>query len=559
MDQKSSFAVRGHRGRRVWAAVLSLALLVGCRDSASLGQNLLEQGLEHIAGTEADEQLFSSLSAFNYEGMREAVEAGADVNTLKAAWPVSQDSPLRWLLTGEGEIGYDLYGNCTNLDFVTYLLEQGADPDETDGEGRTLAMLCCGADGRGYMAADQFLAQLLSHGAGVTRTDQAGMTALDYAVQQGDRGAVSLLMEYGAVPTQQTLTLAFTAPRTDDFLSDRADGARTILEAYPSEIQAEGFSPLLIDAAQGSCGAVTAGAANCPAEDLAMLAQLAVAYCDLESVLAVQTAGFSFTTWKDGETSDDGWRYVEIALQNGQADTALWLLEETGYSEADGLIYAAQQGLADMTAFFLERGALQDAMPQSTDGYSWEVFDNLLAESAGNPDVLRLLAEAGYPTNALSLAQALNQAIVADAMNSVRYLCEAAGADPSYLPEGIDSAMETACLHGNLSIVTYLQEHGASLDAETGYLRAAVIKHHTQVAEYLLRQGVPPDSRAHYADGSESQTPLTEAVRDGRLELVQLLVEGGADPNGMPMEAAEQGQSRRIVQFLMDAGADPAP
>lgn len=250
---------------------------------------------------------------------------------------------------------------------------------------------------------------------------------------------------------------------------------------------------------------------------------------------------------------------MELALQNGQADTALWLLEETGYSEADGLIYAAQQGLADMTAFFLERGALQDAMPQSEDGRPWEIFDNLLAESVGNPDVLRLLSEAGYPTNALSLAQALNLAIVADAMDSIRYLCETAGADPSYLPEGIDSAMETACLHGNLSIVTYLQNHGASLDAEGGYLRAAVIKHHTQVAEYLLRQGVPPDSRAHYEDGSESQTPLTEAVRDGRLELVQLLLAWGADPNGVPMEAAEQGQSRRIVQFLIDAGAEAAP
>lgn len=250
---------------------------------------------------------------------------------------------------------------------------------------------------------------------------------------------------------------------------------------------------------------------------------------------------------------------MELALQNGQADTALWLLEETGYSEADGLIYAAQQGLADMTAFFLERGALQDAMPQSEDGRPWEIFDNLLAESVGNPDVLRLLSAAGYPTNALSLAQALNLAIVADAMDSIRYLCETAGADPSYLPEGIDSAMETACLHGNLSIVTYLQNHGASLDAEGGYLRAAVIKHHTQVAEYLLRQGVPPDSRAHYEDGSESQTPLTEAVRDGRLELVQLLLAWGADPNGVPMEAAEQGQSRRIVQFLIDAGAEAAP
>ncbi|MBM6939367.1 ankyrin repeat domain-containing protein [Pseudoflavonifractor phocaeensis] len=547
------------RWQALFTAVLLVPLLGGCRDSISLGQSLLEQGMEQVTGTEADQRLFSSLSAFNYEGMREAVEDGADVNTLKAAWPVGTDSPLRWLLTGEGEIGYDLYGNCTNVDFITYLLEQGADPNETDETGRTLAMLCCGADGRGYMAADQFLAQLLSHGADVTRTDQAGMTALDYAVQRGGPDAVSLLMEYGAVPTQQTLTLAFTAPRTDFFLSHRAAVAKTMLAAYPSEVRAEGFSPLLIDAAQSSCGAVTAGAANCPAEDLAMLAQLAVAYCDLESVLAVQAAGFSFTTWKDGETSDDGWRYVELALQNGQADTALWLLEETGYSEADGLIYAAQQGLADMTAFFLERGALQDAMPQSEDGRPWEIFDNLLAESVGNPDVLRLLSEAGYPTNALSLAQALNQAIVADAMDSIRYLCETAGADPSYLPEGIDSAMETACLHGNLSIVTYLQNHGASLDAEGGYLRAAVIKHHTQVEEYLLRQGVPPDSRAHYEDGSESQTPLTEAVRDGRLELVQLLLAWGADPNGVPMEAAEQGQSRRIVQFLIDAGAEAAP
>lgn len=557
---------------RRWAALflafMCAVSLCGCREAASVGRKMFDGSVEYLVGDEAVQQLFQSMSEVNYEGMREAVEAGADVNQLAGLTAVTgTQNPLCWLLTqGEG-IGHDLFGNWTNTDFAEYLLTQGADPDHADSEGRTLLMLCCEADGIGYMGAEPIFDQLLAYGANVALTDQTGKTALDYAVEHGGAYYISRLIEYGAVPTQQTLQLAFTALRNDAFLSIRALEASMIYEAWPTEMEVTGFSPLLFSAIRGEAEAVASGAASCPKEDLAMLAQLAIAFCSLDAVQAVKAAGFSFTTWKDGKTSDDGRLYYELAISTGHKDTALWLLEETGYTESDALKYAAKQGLPDMTAFFLERGALSAAMPQDlSTGFEWEIFDNLMAESAGNADVVRMLFEAGYPTNELSLAYALNQAIVLDNLDSIRYLCETAGADAAYLPDGIGSAMETACLHGKLVIVEYLLSRGASLDAEESYLAAAVMKHHGELAEYLLQHGVSPDSHTIFDDGSSDCPPLFYAVRDGRLELVKLLVDAGANVDGRDewanggyqpvLHCAAQNPSSRILQYLIEAGAD---
>ena len=72
------------------------------------------------------------------------------------------------------------------------------------------------------------------------------------------------------------------------------------------------------------------------------------------------------------------------------------------------------------------------------------------------------------------------------------------------------------------------------------------------MVKYLLAQGAAPET---FADA------MYEAIQNGRLDLLELLVEAGADVNGTlnstPMLCfAARGESVGIVQYLIDHGAD---
>ena len=64
--------------RRGLACFLALSLLVfsGCGSLKTLGQETITRGGEYLTGNEAEQKFLQSMSWSNFEGMREAVEAG---------------------------------------------------------------------------------------------------------------------------------------------------------------------------------------------------------------------------------------------------------------------------------------------------------------------------------------------------------------------------------------------------------------------------------------------------------------------------------------------------
>lgn len=553
--------------RRLLCLLLAgLLLLSGCGKLTAARDKLLDKGFELFFGDEAQQQLLHALADGNYEALREAVEAGADVDALKPA--VVTGNPLFYIISVSERMGWDLYGNCTNDDLSEYLLDQGADPNWANSRGQTLLMLCCGCDGNGYMGADRLLEQLLAHGADVSLTDRAGRTALDYAVQHGEDLLMEQLLSHGAVPTAQTVEMAFAAPREAPYFADYSRVAALALEAYETADGTPELPAVLIAAAHGDTAAVIAGAADCPQEDRAMLAQLAAAYCGAEAVRALEPLGYYRRDYGDG-LRDDTAKYAELAIQNGREESAVFLMERCGMTDLVGLRNAISCGRTDMARLFLERGALEGYVPTDlSEGFDWEIFDNLLSDAArtGDPALAGLLLDYGCPTNDLSLAQALNNAIVAGSPELVRFLCEQAGADPAYLPEGIDSALRTACLHGDVELMEYLVSRGADVTAEGDYLDAAALKHHTGAVDWLLEQGADPNGFVAYEDGSRGSPPLITAIQQGRLDLVELLVEAGADVNGRDawsggrfetaLICAARSGSWRIVDCLLQHGAE---
>lgn len=502
-----------------------------------------------LSGHDAERQLFTALAEGNFEAMCEAIEQGADLDSLQDA---QYPNPLLSLLTNTSNrafISTDLYGNLLNLNYAEYLLEQGADPNWADSQGHTLLMYCCGYNGTGYPGGLALMQLLLSYGADVNVKDDDGYTALDYRVNDLDVAAI--LLENGAVVTEQTVALAFPVPQDSPHI-DAAFAPKLILDAYIAQGGTPDLPEYLLAAAQGNSDAVIRAMerGEVAAEYQAALVQMIVAFCNTEAVKTAQEQGWMQHN-TDGSLGTN--LYLDIAIQADRPQTALLFTSENELFTA--LQLSISRNKPACAQAFLAAGALDGYSPaDSEDDFPWEIFDNLLstATSAGNLELIQMLLEYGYPTNELSIWQTLIQAIYTDNIEIVRYLCEERSAPVSYAYQDNASPMEAAAMRGSVAIAEYLVSRGVDITREEDCLPNAVMKGHAEMVKYLLAQGAAPET---FADA------MYEAIQNGRLDLLELLVEAGADVNGTlnstPMLCfAARGESVGIVQYLIDHGAD---
>jgi ankyrin repeat protein len=162
------------------------------------------------------------------------------------------------------------------------------------------------------------------------------------------------------------------------------------------------------------------------------------------------------------------------------------------------------------------------------------------------------------------MAQPADSAAEADIFYAIRTgdvtkVSELLDADPTSAnstdAQGL-SPLTVATYHGQANIVDLLLARGAADD-----VFAATARGDRGAVEFLLREN-PDLVRAHSSDG---WTALALAAHFGRLEILQILLGFGADPNAVshnllgntPLHAAIAGNQREAVSLLLQNGANP--
>ena len=241
----------------------------------------------------------------------------------------------------------------------------------------------------------------------------------------------------------------------------------------------------------------------------------------------------------DMEFHEVWWTPLHAAIYDNHLDMVHLLLEGGADPEArnsedqTGLFMASSRGHADAVRLLIDGGADLNAKSRDWTEYGIEVEWTPLhaAIYKERQDIVLLLLERGSDPEIRSSQDetALYVASSCKCANIVPHLISH-GADPSAECEFLHSTpLHVASRHGSLEITRMLLEHGANPNAMnySGGTALHVVSKITVVG-LLLEYGVNVDVR-----DKERWTPLHKAAFNLNLQVLEVLLDRGADPHAL--------------------------
>ncbi|KAK1167828.1 ankyrin repeat and SOCS box protein 9-like [Acipenser oxyrinchus oxyrinchus] len=171
---------------------------------------------------------------------------------------------------------------------------------------------------------------------------------------------------------------------------------------------------------------------------------------------------------------------------------------------------------------------------------------------------LKTLIDQGSSVNLLTLDKVspLHEACVGGNAACAKLLIEK-GAKVNSATVDWNTPLFNACVSGNVACVNLLLQHGAKPQAEyhlSSPIHEAASRGHTECLEALLHHGADIDHNIKHLG-----TPLYVACTKQNLESVKKLLELGANLNtegDTPLHAATRASRPDLVQLLLEHGAD---
>lgn len=511
--------------------------------------------------TLADTLLFISLlDNGNLEGVKEAVDAGANVNEL--AFSLTNENVLKYY--SMEHMGFINYPHYAQVDIAKYLLQHGADPNYalpmTD--GTTLLMYCCGALNIRGGGVSTLFDLLLDAGADVNKMDQSGHSALYYAIRYNDIYRVEKLIAAGSKCNEEMLEAALTVfYDSPDYVFYRCCTAKAVLENFAQQhhalIKRRPDMALCLAAIQNEPDAQVMELLRKNTytfeEGPAYTASLMIAaLCGLDAVQALEQSGCTLML-----------SHFYAAASFGNVPVACYLQEKLMPLQ-NALSVAVEYGQPELTQTFINRIGRPENLVQD----DHEVLDRLLfsAAASGKLELVRQIYEFGKPYSPIAHYECLRQAIYYDAQSVLEYFVDGWDYDINHYPENYNdyTLLEEAILHGNRDSFQFLLSKSNLNEQDCSrYLENAVGMGDNVILQELLEQGLDPN-----VEGQDN--PLWEAINLGDLAAVEILIEYGADVNlkleydvfatettayTYPIHQAARSYSGRIMQRLIDAGA----
>ena len=251
----------------------------------------------------------------------------------------------------------------------------------------------------------------------------------------------------------------------------------------------------------------------------------------------------------------------------------LTIASHSAAAAANGVATAARAG--DIEAVKKQLAAGANVNVPEADGTSallWATYQS-------SPDLVQLLIKAGADVNAANsfgVTPLLQAARYGDA--TTMNLLLKAGADIKKAERAGETPLMSASRAGGVAAVKLLLEHGADVNARESLqdetaLMWATADAHLDVVDVLLKAGANPNLQARLSELAKRSTrtdfptggftAVMWAVRDGNEAIVRRLVEGGADLNiangdkATPMMLAIINDRFDLAAKLLDMGAKP--
>lgn len=173
------------------------------------------------------------------------------------------------------------------------------------------------------------------------------------------------------------------------------------------------------------------------------------------------------------------------------------------------------------------------------------------AVGTNNIEVVRMLLKAGVSpdTKKDGTYTPLCSAIRDDRPELVKLLLSN-GADPN-VPAAEYPAFKCVT-HNRVHFLPMLVAAGVALNKPKGILETAVSFNNVEALKWLLDQGVSPNDKS-----PKGMTPLTTAIRENRIDLVELLLTRGADPHVRGQGKRPQHLQRKLLNLTRSRLANP--